>query len=57
MSIHDSIFMKRGRTTISKSSENCSSYACVPGTFVSSDPLLSGGENKKEGLSLSLFET
>lgn len=55
MSIYDFIFMKSGRTTPSKSSENCSSYACVPGKFVSNDPLHSGGENKKEGL--SLFET
>lgn len=31
------------------------SYTCVPGTFVSNDPLHSGGENKKEGF--SLFET
>lgn len=52
MSIYDPfIFMESGRTTLSKSSENCSSYTCVPGTLVSNDPLHSGGENKKEGFS------
>lgn len=45
--------MENGRTTPSKSLENCSSYACGPGTFDSNDPLHSGGQNKKKGLSLS----
>lgn len=53
MLIYDCIFMKSGRTTLSKSSENCSLYACVPGPFVTNDPLHSGGENKREGVSLS----